>query len=99
MQIVPETTIARVHSEVTGPLTYLNTFYPAELLKPNTCYNVSVTIMGAPIEWSFSTASAFKPGIGFYVATNSLWISVVAAVTAVALTTVLLNRRLEFVQL
>ena len=92
LQIVPETAIARVYSEVTGPLTYLNTFYPAKLLKPETRYNVSVTIMHAPIEWSFTTtAKPFEPGVGFYLATNSLWIAIVAAAASAVIATFLLR--------
>ena len=93
LQLVPEVPIARVYSQVTSPLTYLNTFYPSQLLKPETCYNVSVTIMRTPIQWSFTTtAEPFEPGVGFFLATNSLWIAILAAAVSTAIAAVLLRR-------
>src|SRR4030042_1092924 len=40
LHITPEVPIPRVTSEVSGPLLFLNTFYPAQQLKPATTYNV-----------------------------------------------------------
>jgi hypothetical protein len=78
--LAPETPIARMHSETTGPLTYLSTFCPAQLLKPQTLYTVSVTVMGDPVTWSFTTTpEPFKPGMSFYLATNAPWIALMAA--------------------
>lgn len=82
LRLTPEVLIVRVYSEVTGPLTYLNTFYPAELLQPATTYNVSVTILDNPVSWTFTTTEQFSPGISFYLATNALWISL--AISALA---------------
>lgn len=83
LHMTPEVAIARVTSEVTGPLTYLNAFYPAKLLKPATCYNVSVAIMGVPLSWSFTTTNkSFNPGISFYLANNVLWIALSIAALA-----------------
>ena len=86
LHLTPDVPIARVYSEVTSPLTYLNTFYPAKLLQPATSYNVSVTIMDMPVSWSFTTtAEPFNPGISFYLATNVPWValSVATSVTAI----------------
>ncbi|MBM4401095.1 MAG: hypothetical protein FJ045_04005 [Crenarchaeota archaeon] len=86
LHMTPEVPIARVYSEVSGPLTYLNTFYPAQLLKPATSYTVSVTIMDVPVSWSFTTTSEpFNPGISFYLATNVLWIALSAAISATSI--------------
>jgi hypothetical protein len=83
LHITPEEPIARVYSEATSPLTYQNTFYPAQLLQPATTYNVSVTIMDLPVSWTFTTtAEAFSPGISFYLANNVLWISLAFAASA-----------------
>ena len=80
LHVTPEVPIASVYSEVTSPLTYLNTFYLAQLLKPATSYTVSVTIMDVPVSWSFTTTSEpFNPGISFYLATNVLWIALSVA--------------------
>jgi len=87
LHLTPKVPIARVYSEATSPLTYLNKFYPAELLQPATTYNVSVTVMGKPVSWIFTTtAEPYRPGISYYLATNVLWISlgVAALVTVVA---------------
>lgn len=83
LQITPEVPIAGVYSEVTSPLTYLNSFFPATLLRPATTYNVSVTLMDLPVSWTFTTtAEPFSPGISFYLATNIFWISLAFAVSA-----------------
>ena len=83
LHLTPEVPIASRYSEVTSPLTYLNTFYPAQLLKPATSYTVSVTILNEPFSWSFTTTSEpFNPRISFYLATNVLWIALSAAASA-----------------
>jgi hypothetical protein len=83
LHLTPEVPIGRRYSEVTSPLTYLNTFYPAQLLKPATSYTVSVTILNEPFSWSFTTTSEpFNPGISFHLATNVLWIALSAAASA-----------------
>ena len=74
-QVTPYVSIARVDSENSGPLTYLNKFYPAQPLEPATFYTVSVSIMNIPVSWSFTTSDVFSPGIGFHLATNALWIA------------------------
>jgi hypothetical protein len=84
LHLTPEVPIARVTSEVSGPLSYKQTFYPAQLLKPATSYTVSVTIVNVPVSWSFTTTSeSYHPTISFYLATYVLWI---AFATAVAMT-------------
>jgi hypothetical protein len=86
LHITPEVPIAYVTSETSGPLSSLETFYPAQQLKPATTYNVSVTIMGVPVSWSFTTTSeSFNPTISFYLATNVLWIALSAAVSAASI--------------
>lgn len=76
LHLTPEVPIAHVTSEVSGPLSYKQTFYPAQLLKPATSYTVSVTIMNVPLSWSFATTSElYHPTISFYLATYVLWIA------------------------
>jgi hypothetical protein len=96
LRLTPEVPIASVASHTTGILTYVTTFYPAKLLNPGTSYNVSATVSDKPVSWSFTTTSEpFDPGIGFYLATNVLWIALAAATsaTAVAGFAVWYNRR------
>jgi len=85
LHITPEAPIARVASTTTGPLTYLNVFYPAEMLKPSTSYNVSVTIMNSPVSWVFTTTNEpSKPSTSFYLSTHAFWISLsIAAIATV----------------
>jgi hypothetical protein len=86
LHVTPELPIARVYSEATSALTYQTTFYPAQLLKPATSYNVSVTIMGGPLSWSFTTTSEpFSPSVSFLLATNALWIGLAVATSATAI--------------
>ena len=83
LRLTPEVSIARVYSEASSSLTYLNTFYPATLLQPATTYNVSVTILDMPVSWTFTTTSEpFHPDMNYYLATNVLWISLVFAAGA-----------------
>ena len=80
MRLTPEMPIARASSEVTGPLTYRNVFYPAKLLEPATSYDASVTIMGTPVTWRFTTTTEpFRPETSLYLATNAHWIALLAA--------------------
>lgn len=80
LRITPQVPIAWVASSTTGPLTYLNIFYPAQPLKPSTLYNVSVTIINSPVSWVFITTNEpFTPSVSFYLATNAFWISLSTA--------------------
>jgi hypothetical protein len=86
LHITPEVPIAGVTSENSGPLSSLETFYPAQQLKPATTYNVSVTIGEVPVSWSFTTTSEpFNPTISFYFATNMLWVALAAAFSATSI--------------
>jgi nitrate reductase gamma subunit len=96
LHVNPQIDFASVTSETTGPLTYRTTFYPDKLLKPTTSYHISVTIMNAPISWSFTTTNEpFNPRISYYLATNVSWISLsaAAAITVIAGLALLLRRR------
>jgi hypothetical protein len=80
LHMAPDVTIALVTSEVSGPLSYKLTFYPAQLLEPATSYTVSVTIKNVPVSWSFTTTSEpYNPTVSFYIATYVLWIAFSAA--------------------
>jgi hypothetical protein len=86
LHMAPEVPISLVTSEVSGPLSYKQTFYPAQRLEPATSYTVSVTIKDLPFSWSFTTTSEpYHPTTSFYIATYALWIalSVAAATTAI----------------
>jgi len=83
LRLAPEVPISRVDIEVSGPLSYKRTFYPAQPLNPATSYTVSVTIVDVPVSWSFTTtAEPFNPGISFYLSNNVLWISLSGAAFA-----------------
>ena len=96
-QITPQVPIANLDSENSGPLTYLNKFYPAQPLESATFYTVSVTIMNVPVSWSFTTSNVFSPGIGFHLATNALWIAlgISALATLIAAFTIRLRSKVK----
>jgi hypothetical protein len=82
LNATPEIPIANIAVEVSGPLSYKQTFYPAQLLKPCTSYTVSVTIRDTPVSWSFTTTSEqYQPTISFYLATYAPWIALATAAT------------------
>ncbi len=86
LRLTPEVPIASVAIEVSGPLSYQETFYPAQLLKPATSYTVSVTIRDTPFSWSFNTTSEpYHPTISFYLVTYALWIAFATAVATTLL--------------
>jgi hypothetical protein len=94
LKVEPEVPIDRTHGETSGPLTYLTIFYPAELLRSETRYTVSVSVMGERAVWSFTTTSEpFEPGVRFYLAKNVLWISLFAASTATFTVGFVLSRK------
>ncbi len=59
LHLTPETSLARTTKEPDQPgsMSEITTLYPAELLQPNTTYNVSGTIMGLSAWWTFKTSS------------------------------------------
>ena len=86
LHMTPEVPISLVATEVSGPLSYQQTFYPAQLLKPATSYTVSVTISDMPVSWSFTTTSEpYHPTISFYLATYALWIAFATAIATISL--------------
>ena len=98
LRLTPGVPFTRAYSEASSALTYLTTFYPAHLLDPGTRYNVSVTILGTPLSWSFTTSNEpFNPGIGFYLATNAPWIALATAILATLIVAVanLLRRKVQ----
>ena len=86
LHMAPEVPINSVAIEVSGPLSYKQTFYPAQLLKPATSYTVSLTIRNIPVSWSFTTTSElYHPTISFYLATYVLWIAFSTAIATTLL--------------
>jgi len=84
--VTPQVPLTRWYSEVTGPLNYLYTYYPAQPLQPATVYTVSATVSDASLSWSFTTtAELFKPSLSYLLATNALWIALSTAVSATAI--------------
>ena len=80
LQTTPNFSIANIAVEVSGPISYKQTFYPAQLLEPDTTYTVSVTVRDAPVSWSFTTTSQpYQPTTSFYLNTYAPWIALAAA--------------------
>jgi hypothetical protein len=94
LQITPELSIANVAVEVSGPISYKQTFYPAQLLEPATTYTVSVTIRDEPVSWSFTTTSQpYQPTTSFYLATYAPWIALATATITTLLATSVIWRK------
>jgi len=87
LDTTPKISISSIAVEVSGPLSYKQTFYPSQLLKPATSYTVSLAIRDIPISWSFTTTSEpYQPTISFYLATYATWIALATAITLTSLT-------------
>jgi len=57
LSLSPEVPIATITDEHFPPASAIITVYPAELLQPNTTYNVSAIVAGQPAWWTFTTSS------------------------------------------
>jgi ABC-type oligopeptide transport system substrate-binding subunit len=94
LHMTPEVPIVSVAVEVSGPLSYKQTFYPAQLLKPATSYTASVTIRDAPVTWSFTTTSEpYHPTISFYIATYAPWIALATATATTLLAAAIWHKK------
>jgi hypothetical protein len=94
LQTTPEVPIANVAVEVSGPIAYKQTFYPAQQLEPATTYTVTVTIRDTPVSWSFTTTSEqYQPTISFYLATYAPWIAIATATITTLLSASAIQRR------
>jgi hypothetical protein len=94
LQTTPEVPIANIAVEVSGPISYKQTFYPAELLEPATTYTVTVTIRNTQISWNFTTTpQPHQPTISFYLATYSPWIALTTATITTLLTSRIIRRK------
>ena len=82
LQINPETPMAQIKEEDVGHASRITIFYPAELLKPATTYNVSGSIMGLSAWWTFTTANSVIPQTEYdlFVSPYTWWIVVIAAI-------------------
>ena len=94
LQTTPEVSISNVAVEVSGPISYKQTFYPAQLLESGTTYTVTVTIRDMPVSWSFTTTSEpYQPTISFYLATYAPWIALGTTVIITLLVGLAIQRR------
>lgn len=81
LHLDPETTFSRIKNEDDPPFSRNTIFYPAELLQPNTTYNVSGSISGYSAWWTFTTASSVIPQTEYeYISSpHAWWIAIIAA--------------------
>ncbi|TRO51731.1 hypothetical protein E2P61_05405 [Candidatus Bathyarchaeota archaeon] len=94
LHTTPRVPIASISVEVSGPLSYKQTFYPAQLLKIDTSYIVSVIIRDMPVSWSFTTTSdPFQPTMSYYLAISALWIALGLASIATLLSGSVIRQR------
>jgi hypothetical protein len=82
----PETPIAYETQELDPPASRLTSFFPADLLQPETTYNVSVLIAGRPFSWNFTTsAEPSSPQYSVHLAPQSAWVAVSSAIVATSI--------------
>ena len=81
LQITPKVSISSIATEVSGPLSYKQIFYLAQLLEPATSYSVSTTIKDTPFSWSFITTSeSYQHITSYFIATYAPWIALAVAI-------------------
>ena len=93
LQLDPEIAFARIENKHEGVASRDTIFYPAELLQPDTTYNVSCSIMGFSAWWTFTTASAFsQPEYESILTPYAWWIAFAASSIATIIFTRMLWR-------
>ena len=85
VELDPKTTFAKIENIHDPPASRNTIYYPAELLEPNTTYNVSGSIMGYSAWWTFTTASTFSQpeyeyNLTLYAWPIALTISIIATI-------------------
>ena len=92
IQVDPEITFAKIENKHDPPASLDTIFYPAELLQPNTTYNVSGSIMGYSAWWTFTTASSFSQPEYENILTPYAWlIAIAVSITA----TIIFTKRIR----
>jgi len=87
LTISPNVKIIDVKQEYTGLASRITTYYPEELLKPNTTYNVSGTIMNLSAWWTFTTGSTVTPQQDYEILLSPYagWIALIASIIATSI--------------
>lgn len=89
ISLSPEVPIAISDEHVSFPPSATIAIYPAELLQPDTTYNVSAIVAGTPSWWIFTTASEpTQPTFSTHLASYDTWVAFTAAIL-VTLTVIL----------
>jgi hypothetical protein len=99
LRISPEIPIATITDKFYPVASEEILVYSAELLQPNTTYNVSAIVAGTPSWWVFTTSSEpsqFTSATSLH--TNNTWVAVasVVAVTSAAILIILLKKKARF---
>jgi hypothetical protein len=75
----PEVSIWQIKEKFEPPASRVTILCPAELLQPNTIYNVSGSIMGLPAWWTFTTGSSVIPQPEYEFLSPYTWYVTIAA--------------------
>jgi hypothetical protein len=93
LHVDPEVSIWQIKEKIEPPASRVTILCPAELLKPNTAYNVSGSIMGLSAWWTFTTGSSVTPQSEYeFVLSPYTWyvaIAVASVATVVFVLTIL----------
>jgi len=81
LQMSPQVSWYKIENVDDPPASRNTIFYPAELLQPNTTYNVSGSITSYSVWWTFTTASSVIPQTEYeYIPSPHVWwIAIIAA--------------------
>ena len=94
LTISPNVKIIDVKQKYTGVASRVTTYYPDELLRPNTTYNVSGTIMDLSAWWTFTTGSSIFPKEDYemYLTPYAWLIALIASIIATIVFAVVVKR-------
>lgn len=82
-----------IKEEHVGIASRITTFFPAELLQPETTYNVSGTLGGLSAWWTFTTASSVIPQTEYeyILSPYTWWVAIIAAGIATSASDIFFN--------
>ena len=87
LHVDPEVSIWQIKEKFEPPASRVTILCPAELLQPNTTYNVSGSIMGLPAWWTFTTGSSVipQPEYEFVLSPYTWYVTIAAASVTTAI--------------
>ena len=81
LHLIPKISMYDIKEEDGGLGAGSTTYYPAQLLQPETTYNVSGSIAGLSVWWTFTTGSSvtYQSKYDFIFSPHTWWIAIIIA--------------------